>query len=233
MIDPPPLVYISEQFSSSYQSQTAMDFLWDEGWRHFGTNFFRYSLALYRDEVRRVIPLRIRLADLTIPASQRRVLKKNADLKVVVRPAEVTPEKEAMFARHKTRFERDVPDSIYDFLSPSPANIPCVTNEVCVYDGDRLIAVTFLGVGERQTSATYAMFLPEESARSLGIFMILKEAEYSINIGKQYLHLGYAYEGNSFYDYKKRFRALEAFDWFGNWTEFTPDLPGSVRTLRA
>lgn len=216
-----PLTYINERFNSFYQAPEEMDALWNDGWRNFGVEFFRYSLTFYLGEIQKVIPLRIRLADFTFSESQRRVLRKNANLQVKIRPADITPEKEALFQRHKVRFRQDVPFSIYNFLSAvSTATLPCNTNEVCIYDGDRILAVSFLGIGTHSTSATYAMFEPEESKRSLGILMILKEIEYSIEQGKDYLHLGYAYEGPSFYDYKKRFSALESYDWQGNWFPF-------------
>lgn len=212
--------FINEQFYSFDRQPHEMDALWNDGWRHFGTQFFRYSLAIYRDEVRRVIPLRIRLADFSFSESQRRILRKNSDLQTLLRPVEITPGHEAIFDRHKLRFDHGIPDSVYDFLSPFPAAVPCTTNEVCVYDGGRFVAASFLDIGRRATSAIYAMFEPDLSARSLGIFMILKEIEYSIQLGMEHFHLGYSYEGPSFYDYKKRFRALEAFDWRGNWTPF-------------
>jgi arginine-tRNA-protein transferase len=215
--DPP---FINEQFYSSHRQPHEMDALWNDGWRHFGTHFFRYNLGIYRDEIRRVVPLRIRLTRFSFSESQRRVLRKNAGLQTIIRPAVITPEHEAIFHRHKLRFDHGIPGSVYDFLSPFPAAVPTTTNEVCVYDRDRLVAVSFLDIGERATSAIYAMFEPELSARSLGIFMILKEIEYSIEQDKDFLHLGYSYEGPSFYDYKKRFRALEAFDWRGNWTPY-------------
>jgi arginine-tRNA-protein transferase len=83
--------------------------------------------------------------------------------------------------------------------------------------GDTLVAVSYFGIGELATSGIYAMFEPTESPRSLGIFTLLKEIEYSIEQGKEFYYLGYCYEGESFYDYKKRFRGTEVFDWNGNW----------------
>jgi arginine-tRNA-protein transferase len=64
------------------------------------------------------------------------------------------------------------------------------------------------------------MFDPAAAVRGLGIFTLLKEIEFAINNGKVFFHLGYTYEGESFYDYKKRFRALERFDWSGGWEPF-------------
>lgn len=213
-------LFINEQFYSSSVPPHEMDLLWSDGWRHFGTHFYRYSLGVHKAEIRRVVPLRIRLADFTFSESQRRILRKNEDLRTVIRPAEITSEKEALFHRHKVRFDGGIPDSIYDFVSYEPAVIPCITNELCIYDGDRLLGMSFLDEGEKATSAVYAMFEPAESSRSLGILMILREIEYSRETGREYFYPGYAYDGPSFYDYKKRFGALEEYDWMGNWTDF-------------
>ena len=64
------------------------------------------------------------------------------------------------------------------------------------------------------------MFDPARAERGLGIFTLLKEIEFAIETGREFYYLGYAYDGPSFYDYKKRFRAAEAFDWRGNWIPF-------------
>ena len=67
------------------------------------------------------------------------------------------------------------------------------------------------------TSGIYACFEPELERRGFGTFTMLKEIEYSIDTGREFYYPGFAYEGPSFYDYKKRFAALETFDWKGNW----------------
>ncbi len=69
-------------------------------------------------------------------------------------------------------------------------------------------------------SSIYAMFEPTETSRSLGIFTMLLEIDFALKRSKKFYYQGYAYEGNSFYDYKKHFRALEKFDWNGNWESF-------------
>jgi arginyl-tRNA--protein-N-Asp/Glu arginylyltransferase len=47
---------------------------------------------------------------------------------------------------------------------------------------------------------------------------MLKEIEYAIGNGKELYYQGYAYEGESFYDYKKRFRGTEIFDRKHSWS---------------
>jgi len=209
--------YINEAFNATHVNPAQQDLLLAEGWRHFGTYFFRYNWAFYGLDIRRVIPLRIRLANFVPSKSQRRILRKNRDLKTVVRPANITRQTEELFQRHKRRFKQGVPDTIYDFLSHDPANFPCKTMELAVYEGEEHVAVSYFDVGETSTSGIYAMFELTESSRSLGIFTMLSEIEFSIESGKEFYYQGYAYEGESFYDYKKRFCGTEAFDWSGSW----------------
>jgi leucyl-tRNA---protein transferase len=212
--------FINEEFYETKVSPQEMDALWASGWRHFGTHFFRYNFGYYEYEIRRVLPLRIRLENFSFSKSQRRVFKRNQDLQIVIRPIEITTEKELLFEFHRQRFKRDAPVSLYDFLSYDAARVPCEALEIAVYREKELLAASFFDIGERAVSSVYAMFSPTETARSLGIFTLLLEIEWARENKKDFLYQGYAYEGNSFYDYKKRFRALERFDWKGNWEDF-------------
>ena len=74
-------------------------------------------------------------------------------------------------------------------------------------------------------SGIYAIFDPAEPARALGIFTMLKELEFAAATGREFYYQGYSYEGESFYDYKKRFAGNQEFDWNGNW------LPAGTWTL--
>lgn len=220
--DPP---FINEQFFAEIVSPEQLDELLASGWRHFGTNFFRYSYAFYEYDVRCVLPLRIRLADFSLSRSQRRTLQKNADLKTVIRPIKITAEAEELFDLHKQRFKTGTPDSIYDFLSPMPDSVPCDGRELAVYDGDRLLAISYFDLGEMSISGIYSMFAPDVAYRRLGIFTMLKEIEFALNSGKKFYYQGYAYEVSSFYDYKKQFRGSEWFDWLGNWRRLMAEPP--------
>jgi len=214
------LHFVNEEFYAEGVSPTEIDTLLENGWRHFGTHFFRYSHGFYGLDIRRVIPLRIRLADFSLSKSQRRILKKNSELDSIVRPIEIKANAESLFDRHKTRFDHGVPDSIYDFLSRQPATVPCDAMECAVLDSEKLLAVSYFDVGEESTSGIYAMFEPAASSRGLGIFTMLKEIEFALQAGKKFYYQGYSYEGESFYDYKKRFRSTEGFDWKRRWEPF-------------
>ena len=200
-----------------------MDRLWAHGWRHFGTYFFRYSAVFHWGGIKMVIPLRIDLARFTLSRSQRRVMANNRAVRVVIRDAFIDQIKEDLFFRHRQRFKENIPDSLYDFFSEEPGTIPCRNQEISVYDGERLIAVSFLDTGREATSAVYAMFEPSESKRSLGIFTMLEAIRYSRESGRRYYYPGYAYRESSVYDYKKNFSGLEYLDWDAGWRPYSKD----------
>lgn len=189
-----------------------------DGWRHFGRQFFRYNLALYEDEIRLVIPLRIRLSGFRIAQSQERILRKNSDVEISIGPVNLTQEVLDLFDRHKQRFKQHTPESIFTFIAERPEDEPCDTYQQTMRVGGRLVAAGFFDVGERSVSAIYTAFELDETRRSLGVFTILKEIEFAVEKGMEFYYLGYSYSGRSFYDYKKRFHGTEAFEWNGVWT---------------
>jgi len=212
--------FINEYFVRARATPEQMDSLWALGWRHFGKYFFRYSSSPHWGGVRTVIPLRVVLSKFAPSRSQKRALARNRDLKVIIRDTSIDAVKEGLFYRHRDRFKENIPDSIYDFLSEEPAVKPCRNREICVYEGDRLLAASFLDIGGSATSAVYAMFEPSESKRSLGIFTMLEAIRYSRELGCKYYYPGYAYREPSVYDYKKNFSGSECYDWNAGWKPF-------------
>jgi leucyl-tRNA---protein transferase len=211
---------INEEFTCDFARPDQMDALWEQGWRHFGTHFFRYNLGFYELGIRKVIPLRIRLDANALSKSQRRNLRRNCSFRVETGRLNLTAESKSLFAKHITRFADAVPESINDFVPDLADGSPCDTRQLSVFDGDTLIAESYFDIGESALSGIFAIFDPERLREGLGIFTLLREIEMARELGMKFYYLGYSYEGSSFYDYKKRFRGTEAFDWNSNWIEF-------------
>ncbi len=198
-----------------------MDQLWAGGWRHFGPRFFRYSLQY--DEAASALqliqPLRVDLPRFAATKSQRRVLARNSDLEWEIIPARAGADVQALFQLHKTRFRTCIPDTLFDFIAKEdPAARPCECLEFRALLGGRLIAASFLALGQHAASSIYGMFHPDFATRSPGVLTLLKEIEHSRALGHRHYYPGYATRESSAYDYKKRLPALEALDWTtGNW----------------
>lgn len=208
---------INEAGELELASSELMDRCWADGWRHFGSYFFRYSRMSETRGFKTVTPLRMRLEHFVLSTSQTRVMKRNSSLELRIQDAIVDRQKLELFALHTRRFSDNVPDSLYSFLGFQPATVPCKTRELLLFKEDRLIAATFLDIGATSTSSIYSIYDPSESKHSLGVYLILCSIKHSISLGKTFYYPGYATLEPSVYDYKKRFAALEFFDWNGNW----------------
>lgn len=217
VINPP---FIHEDFYASQVPGEELDRLLAHGWRHAGIHFYRYNVTLFQGEAAEVIPLRVRLADFKPSKSQRRVMKRNAGFNVRVRPTNPDQEKRRLFDAHKSKFRENIPDGLHDYLSEDPANAPCEGKEITVHDGDRLIAASFFDVGSNSLSSIYGMYDLSYERHGLGLFTMLMEILYAQHRGLDYYYQGYCFRCASFYDYKKRFRALEAYDWTRGWTRW-------------
>jgi leucyl-tRNA---protein transferase len=209
--------FVNESGELDHASPELMDRCWSEGWRHFGSYFFRYSRMSEARGFKTITPLRMRLEDFILSTSQARVMKRNANLELVVQDASLDLEKHKLFALHSQRFSENVPDSLYSFLGSQPACVPCQTKELALFKNGRLIGATFLDIGANSSSSIYSIYDPNESKHSLGVYLILCSIKHSISLGKTFYYPGYATREPSPYDYKKRFAALEYFDWNGNW----------------
>lgn len=197
-----------------------LDELLENGFRHFGEYFFRYSHNRMDGQIVHVIPLRIDLKKFTKTKSQKKIWQKNADTEFKFQEIQINETKIELFRIHAERFESNRPSSVFDFLSKNAPFRPCYSEECCVYIDGKLAAVSFLDIGNTSTSSVYGMFDPDLSKRSLGIYTMLLEIEYSIQMKKDYYYPGYAYIETSFYDYKKNFNGLEYLDWNKGWKPF-------------
>lgn len=198
-----------------------MDALWAGGWRHFGRLFFRYDRQEAEEgRMQTITPLRIRLEQWQPTKSQRRVLRRNADLRWEMLPMSLDDDLRALFERHKGRFRDNIPEKLENFLGDEPEASPCDCRMLRVFEGDKLLAVSFLDVGQRAVSSVYAMFEPAAAWRSLGIFTMLLELQFARESCFEFLYPGYATHEASVYDYKKQFTSMEWLDFeSGEWRQ--------------
>ena len=221
---PGPLLW--DAFRSWHVRPERLDALWSAAWRRIGIEFHRYSISLHTTHAWRVLPIRI-VVDRCRPSdSQRRTLRRNADLRVRIGPPVITPQRHDLFHRHKQRFRESPPESLLDFLGPAPGRMPCETVEVAAYENDRLVAASYLDVGIEAVSSIYAMFDPNLSRRRLGIATMLWEIEFARQRRARYYYPGYAFHEPSFMDYKKQFEGSEWYDWEQGWKPLPRHSPG-------
>ena len=152
-------------------------------------------------------PIRVPTQDFRSSKSQRRILRKNEDVRVLLAPATFSPGKLTLFNRHKlerglSKKERAYTRSGYErWLIES-----CVdTREFRYMLGDKLIGVSILDFGARDISSVYFYFDPDYDDRSLGTFSALFEIQWMRSQGKRYYYLGLYVGECSHLNYKSRY----------------------------
>jgi len=178
-----------------------------KGFRRAGGHLYVPQCA----ECQACVPCRIDVDTFTPDRSQKRCLKRNADLTVHEAQPGFTHERHALYERYLHGRHSgggmdaaDV-DDFQRFLS-APWS-PTLFLEF--RRNGELVGVAVTDVTLAGLSAVYTFFDPDDDARSLGTFGILQQVALARRRGIPHVYLGFWIAGHAKMDYKRRFRPLE------------------------
>jgi arginine-tRNA-protein transferase len=177
------------------------------GYRRAGGHIYRPACA----RCQACVPARVPVAAFAPDRSQRRNLRRNADLVVTEQPAQLSDEVFALYQRYLSQRhpgggmdEAEHEDFTRFLTSPwSP------TRFLEFRSGGRLLAVAVTDVTRHGLSSVYTFYDPDLQARGLGTFAILSQLQAARRLGLPHLYLGYWIENHPKMGYKARFQPLE------------------------
>lgn len=204
---------VNERMAMQRIAPELLDFLLAEGWRLLGDKFLRHSFTTYSGKLCATRPLRIRLEGWQPTAHQRKLLRRNADLNTVLAPIQINARTHDLFHLHSQRHDERRPQMLSQFLSEHPEQEPVEGFEMRVFEGPVHIGSSFFHLGEKSISATYCIFDPASSKRSIGTYTLLQELMYAAENGYAYYYHGYINDVPSRFDYKLNFNNVEYYDW--------------------
>lgn len=180
--------------------------LMDRGFRRSGTMFYAPDCS----DCRRCVPLRVPVAEFAPSRSQRRVRRKNADIHVAFARPEFTPATLALYRRYlRAQHGAGGDDESAESLRASWYEPVVDTVEATYSLGTRTLGKSLLDVCSRSVSAVYHFYDPEFAARSLGVFSVLAEIEWTASLGVPHYYLGFWVEGAPTMQYKANYRPHE------------------------
>lgn len=184
----------------------------------------RVGPLLYRTECPACVacePLRVLVAELSPSRSERRVLRRNRDLRIEVGPVAYSTGRFELFERHKRErgLVRDEGPMTRDGYLSWFANSCARTVEMRYLDRGRLLAVGIVDLGLISSSSVYFYFDPDEGRRSLGTLSVLVESAWLRERGGRYHYLGLHVAECPALSYKARFRPHERLV-AGGWRRF-------------
>jgi arginine-tRNA-protein transferase len=144
---------------------------------------------------------------------QKRVWRKNLDLRVEIEEVSYRPEHFALYLRYQQARHPDSsmcdedPQKYISFINSRFSK----SRFLCFYDKQQLIGISVVDQFEGGISAVYTFFDPQESKRSLGTYAIL----YMLKLAKlreiPFVYLGYWIEESRKMSYKRNFKPLQGY----------------------
>ncbi len=187
---------------------------------------FRRSQSIaYRpacEGCRACVSVRVLVNEFRPTRSMRRITRRNADIASDMRVAVPTSEQYSVFrayldSRHRDGGMADM--TVLDYammVEDSHVKTRIVEYrlaEEAIAPGRRsggdLVAVALTDVLGDGLSMVYSCFEPDQSARSLGTYMVLEHIARAQSMGLAYVYLGYWVRGSGKMDYKSRFLPQE------------------------
>ncbi len=186
--------------------------------------FRRSQNVVYRpacSDCNSCLSARIRVGDHRPSRTQRRIMKRNADLLREAKSPWATEEQFELFrryldARHADGGMADM--DLFEFaamIEETPVRTRVVEYRLPKASDKNapgaLVAACLTDVLDDGLSLVYSFYEPSLSARSLGTFMILDHVAIARALGLPYVYLGYWVPGSPKMGYKAQFDALEVY----------------------
>ncbi len=194
--------------------------------RMMDAGFRRSGLLIYRpvcDGCRECVPIRVPVNEFTPSRSQRRVLRRNADVHMTVGPPSPTEEKWRMYNAYRRLQHDDLESEDRPGFEECFYHSPTSTLEMTYSIGGRLAAVGIVDATPSALSSVYFYFDPGHSRRSLGVFSAMCEIEECRRRQLAFWYIGYYIRECQRMNYKAQYRPYDLLGPDGHWRRIQPN----------
>ena len=193
--------------------QKELDEYLARGWFRMGQTIFTCHYLYVENNLYPTVWIRQHLPTFAFRKSQRKMLRRHQrQYTVQIRKATINSEKDALFQRHKHRLANPVPDNLQEYLLEGGKKNIYASQEVAIYEADRLIAFSFFDLGKKSIASIMGVFDPDYERESLGYYTLLEEITFGMHHGYEWYYPGYVVPGYDRFEYKLRTGPAEYFD---------------------
>ena len=164
----------------------------ERGWRRFGNMYFRPMC----EGCSACESIKVDVKNYQFSKSERRVIKKNAHLKMVLRKPTASHAHIALFEKyhdymHERRGWDKQPINIKNYYMSFVNGYNEYGYEVLFFDEDKLVAVDLIDILPNGISSIYFYYDPDYSHLSLGKYSMLRQISYAKTHNLDWIYLGY------------------------------------------
>ena len=173
--------------------------------------------------------VRVLTQEFALNATQRKLMRKNADVSITACKPWTTEEqfdllRRYLRSRHPGRGMAEMDEQDFsDMVEQTPVNTYLVEyREPAAFGRGKLIGACLTDHQDDGLSMIYSFFDPDHPSRDgLGTFIILDHILRAATAGLPYVYLGYWVKGSARMQYKTRFQPMEALG-AGGWKRMEP-----------
>ena len=182
-------------------------YLIERGWRRFGHMFFRPICA----DCHACESFKVDVDNYQFSKSERRTLRKNKDIKIVIQHPQVTSAHLELFEKYHLHM-KDKRDWAHEKVTPRHYYMSFAHEhgtfgyEVRYYLDDRLIGVDLIDILPEGISSIYFYYDPDFSNRSLGTYSMLRQIQMAKEADLKWIYMGYHVQGCQSLEYKSRYK---------------------------
>ena len=185
------------------------DALIRRGWRRFGEMFFRPICP----GCTACESVKINVSNYRFSRSEKRVLRKNEDLRVLIRRPSMTQKHLELFVdyhryMHRRRGWEEQPVTPRNYYTSFVQGANEFGYEVLYFEREHLIGVDLIDILPSGISSIYFYYDPRYAGRSLGKLSLLHQIKLAEQRALPWIYLGYYVEGCQSLEYKRNYRPL-------------------------
>ena len=182
----------------------------ERGWRRFGKIHFVPECKTCT----KCISMRIDVANFKFSKSQKRVLNKNKDTKLYIRPPSITKEHLKLYDKYHSFMNDkkswpyspiDADDYIKSYVE---GNVKFAKEFLYVRD-EYLVGVALVDILPESISSIYCFYDHEYADLSIGKFSILSQIKIAKELNIPYIYLGYWIDKHHSMGYKEEYQPFE------------------------
>jgi leucyl-tRNA---protein transferase len=193
---------LAQSYSPTQLHPQEIDLFLENGWFRMGRTIFTTNFLKFNGLYHSAIWLRIDLLAFSPTKTHQKLQRLNANFRVEFRPLTLKETHENLFANYKTGITFDAASSLQDLLLHDGLHDVYDTQEVCIYDQEKLIAAGFFDTGEKTMMGITCFYDPDYQKYSLGKYLMFLKMQYAQSKGMTHFYPGYFSPNYPIFDYK-------------------------------
>lgn len=203
----------AEKHYPEMMSPDELDAYLAKGWYRMGQAIFTTHFLCFGEDFYSAIWIRLPLKGYAFRKSLRKIVNKvQKNFKTVIRKASIDDTREALYQKYRFSFKGLLAPNLRDSLMDGEEFNLFNTYQINVYDGDKLIGLSYFDIGRNGAASITGIYDPDYSKYSMGIYTMLMEVEFCQQRGMKYYYPGYVVPGYDRFNYKLKLGEVSYFD---------------------